>query len=68
VLLVSAHTTRLSLGFSKTLTHLKAAVHLYMASFNFCRVHQTFGVTPSMEAELTDHVWTIQELLCSQLI
>jgi hypothetical protein len=34
-----------------------------MAWYNFCRVHQTLRVTPAMEAKLTDHVWTIQELL-----
>ena len=55
--------TRLSLGFSKTLDHLKAAVHLYMAFFNFCRVHQTLRVTPGMQAGLSDHVWTIEELI-----
>jgi transposase-like protein/IS1 family transposase len=55
--------TRLSLGFSKTLEHLTAAIHLYMAFFNFCRVHQSLKVTPAMEAGIADHVWSIQELL-----
>ena len=55
--------TRLSLGFSKSLDHLKAAVALYMAFFNFVRVHQTLRVTPAMQAGLTDHIWTVQELL-----
>jgi hypothetical protein len=30
---------------------------------NFCRVHQTLRVTPAMEAGLTNHVWTLQELV-----
>jgi transposase-like protein/IS1 family transposase len=55
--------TRLSLGFSKSLDHLKAAISLYMAFFNFARVHQTLRVTPAMQAGLTDHIWTVQELL-----
>jgi transposase-like protein/IS1 family transposase len=55
--------TRLSLGFSKSLDHLKAAIALYMAFFNFVRVHQTLRVTPAMQAGLTDHIWTVQELL-----
>jgi transposase-like protein/IS1 family transposase len=55
--------TRLSLGFSKTLEHLSAAVNLYMTFFNFCRVHQRLRVTPAMQAGITDHVWTIQELV-----
>ncbi len=55
--------TRLSLGFSKSLDHLKAAIALYMAFFNFVRVHQTLRVTPAMQAGITDHIWTVQELL-----
>jgi transposase-like protein/IS1 family transposase len=55
--------TRLSLGFSKTVEHLTAAVNLYMAFFNFCRVHQTLRVTPAMQVGIADHVWTVQELL-----
>jgi hypothetical protein len=31
--------------------------------YNFCRVHQTLRVTPAMEAGLTDHVWTLEELV-----
>jgi IS1 family transposase len=55
--------TRLSLGFSKKLENLKATVSLFMAFYNFVRVHQTLRVTPAMQARLTDHIWDIQELL-----
>jgi IS1 family transposase len=55
--------TRLTLGFSKSLTHLKASVDLYMAFFNFCRVHQTLRVTPAMQAGITDHIWSVKELI-----
>ncbi len=55
--------TRLTNAFSKKLDNLKAAVSLYFAWYNFCRVHQTLRVTPAMEAGLTDHVWGIAELL-----
>jgi hypothetical protein len=34
-----------------------------MARYNFCRVHQTLRVTQGMEAGLTDHIWTVRELL-----
>ena len=50
-------------AFSKKLTHLKAAVALFMAWYNFARVHQTLRVRPAMEAGLTDHIWSVQELL-----
>jgi hypothetical protein len=50
-------------AFSKKLENLKAAVTLYVAWYDFCRVHMTLRATPVMEAGLTDHVWTINTLL-----
>ncbi len=38
-------------------------VAIYHAYYNFCRVHQTLRVTPAMEAGLTDHIWSLQELV-----
>ena len=55
--------TRLTNAFSKKLAHHKAAVALHFAYYNFCRVHGSLRITPAMEAGLTDHVWTILELL-----
>lgn len=55
--------TRLTNAWSKSLKHLRAAIALLVAWYNFVRVHQTLRVTPAMEAGLTDHVWTIDELL-----
>jgi transposase-like protein/IS1 family transposase len=55
--------TRLTNAFSKSLAHLKAAAALHFAYYNFARVHQTLRVTPCMEAGITDHIWTIRELL-----
>ena len=55
--------TRLTNAFSKSLEHLKAAVALFVVWYDFCRVHQTLRVTPAMEAGLTDHIWTVAELL-----
>jgi hypothetical protein len=31
--------------------------------YNFCRVHQTIRVTPAMEAGVSDHVWSIEEIV-----
>ncbi len=31
--------------------------------YNFCRVHTTLNGTPAMAADLTDHVWSVDELL-----
>ncbi len=55
--------TRLTLGFSKKLENLNHAIALHFAYYNFCRVHRSLRVTPAMEAGISDHVWTIQELI-----
>jgi IS1 family transposase len=55
--------TRLTNGFSKKLSHLKAAVSLHFAHYNMCRVHSSLRITPAMEAGISDHVWSIEELL-----
>jgi IS1 family transposase len=55
--------TRLTNGFSKKWENLKAMLALYFAYYNFCRVHSTIRVTPAMEAGLTGHIWSIEELL-----
>lgn len=36
---------------------------LYVAYYNWCRMHQTLRITPAMEAGLTDHIWTLEELV-----
>jgi transposase-like protein/IS1 family transposase len=55
--------TRLTNAFSKKLSHLKAAVSLHFAHYNMCRVHASLRVTPAMQSGITDHIWSIQELL-----
>jgi len=57
--------TRLTNAHSKKLENLKAAVTLYFAWYNFCRVHQTLRCTPAMEAGIADHVWELKELLAA---
>lgn len=58
--------TRLTNAFSKKLDNHKAACALHFAYYNFCRIHKTLRVTPAMEAGLTDHIWTLRELLSTQ--
>jgi hypothetical protein len=59
--------TRLTLGYSKTLENLRYAVALFVAHFDFCRVHSALGMIPAQAAGLTDHTWTIAELLQSAI-
>lgn len=55
--------TRLTNGYSKKLDNHVAAVALYVAHYNLCRVHATLRVTPAMALGLTDHPWSIAELI-----
>jgi IS1 family transposase len=54
--------TRLTNGFSKKVENHAYAVALHYMHYNFSRVHQTLRVTPAMEAGLTNHVWSIEEI------
>lgn len=58
--------TRLTNAFSKKLDNLKAAVALHFAYYNLVRPHITIRMTPAMAAEITDHEWTIEDLITWQ--
>ena len=55
--------TRLTNAFSKKVDNHRHAVALHFMYYNFCRVHQTLRVTPAMEVGLTDHLWTLEDLI-----
>jgi IS1 family transposase len=62
--------TRLTNGFSKKAENHAHAVSLNFMFYNYCRPHQTLtkaakGIktTPAMAAGITDHVWTVEEIL-----
>ena len=55
--------TRLTNGFSKKLENLQAAVALHFAHYNLVRLHKTLRVTPAMAANVTDRVWSLEELV-----
>lgn len=55
--------TRLTNAFSKKWQKLRPMLALYFAWYNFCRTHQTLRITPAMEARITDHIWSIQEII-----
>ncbi len=67
-----AHLTRKSLMFAKSLRWLKAKFSLCIAFYNFIRPHETLSRgkdrkfrpnTPAMKAGITEHPWSIMELL-----
>ena len=66
--------TRLTNAFSKKWDNHEYALALYFLHYNFCRIHIMLSkgkvkgergtpTTPAMAAKLTDHVWTLAELL-----
>ena len=55
--------TRLTNAFSKKWANLDMALAINFAHYNFCKVHGSLRVTPCMEAGITPHVWTWDELL-----
>lgn len=54
--------TRLTNGFSKKVENHAHAVALHFMYYNFGRIHKSLRVTPAMEARLTDHIWTLEEI------
>lgn len=42
-----------------------AAVALFIAHYNLCRVHEALRMTPAMALGVTDPIWTIAELIAA---
>jgi IS1 family transposase len=55
--------TRLTNAFSKKIENLEHAVNLHYMYYNFARVHQTLRVTPAMEAGISNHIWSLEEIV-----
>lgn len=62
--------TRLTNAFSKKAENHAHAVSLHFMAYNFCKPHGTltkgakgYKTTPAMACGLTDHVWTVEEVL-----
>ena len=59
---------RRTINFSKKVANHRHAVALFVAVFNFCRSHKSLdGRTPAMAAKITDHKWSVQELLSATI-
>lgn len=55
--------TRLSNGFSRKVENHAAAVALNYFAYNFIQIHRTLRMTPAMAAGITDHLWSVQDLV-----
>ncbi len=65
--MASRRYTRLTNAFSKKLANDRAAVGLPIAHYNPCRLHEAVRCTPAMALGVTDHVWSIEELVTAAL-
>lgn len=54
--------TRLTNAFSKKVENLECAVALHFMHYNFARVHKALRVTPAMEADVANRVWSLEEI------
>ena len=54
--------TRLTNAFSKKIENHMHAISLHYMYYNFGKIHQTLRVTPAMEAGVSDHVWSLEEI------
>jgi IS1 family transposase len=54
--------TRLTNAFSKKLANHKHVLAIFFMYYNFARIHQSLRVTPPMEAGLSEHVWSLEEI------
>jgi len=55
--------TRLTNAFSEKVENLEHAVALHFMHYKFCRIHQSLRVTPAVEAGISDHVWSLEEVV-----
>jgi hypothetical protein len=53
----------LGLGWSRKLHNHRYAISLFIAAYNFCKVHNTLGTTPVRGAKINDRPWTIEDLV-----
>jgi hypothetical protein len=54
---------RLTNAFSKKFENHVASIALFHMHYNFARIHQTLRVTPAVEAGISQHVWSIEEIV-----
>ena len=55
--------TRRTNGHSKKLVPHQDAIAILISYYNFCRVCEPLRVSPAIEMGLTDHLWSVAELL-----
>ena len=55
--------TRLTNAFSKKLENHIASLAIHYMWYNFVRIHQSLRVTPAMAAQVTDRLWSFEDIV-----
>jgi IS1 family transposase len=55
--------TRLTNGFSKKVENHAWMLAIHYMHYNFCRIHKSLRVTPAMAAGISDHAWSLEEVV-----
>ena len=50
------------MGFSKKIENNAHAIVIHYMYYNFGRIRKSLRVTPAMQAQVSDHVWTLEEI------
>ena len=53
----------ISVDFKPAAIQVTGDVAVYFIFYNFCRIHQTLRVTPAIEAGVSDHIWSLDEII-----
>ena len=57
--------TRLTNAFSRKWENLRAALALYFAWYNFCRMHSSIRMTPAIKAGIANRPWSMKDLVAA---
>jgi len=55
--------SRLTNAHSKKLENLRASVGLFYSYYNFVKLNSAIRMTPALKAGVTNHLWTLGELM-----
>jgi len=55
--------TRLTNAFSKRVENHCHALAFYFVFYNFVRIHTTLRITPAMAAEISDRLWSMEDVV-----
>lgn len=54
--------TRQTNAFSKKIENHKHAISIHFMYYNFARIHLSLRISPAMEAGITNHLWSLEEI------